>query len=164
MRLSHIFNFVIGRLTTVDGLKLTTWWNNQGTDGTIHTAPAVFIEFPEPLPVETLNGQLQQAAFKIRVHLYTKLHANKDGGVSTNRVTQHENIVNYIYDSLQEWDLKDRGEIILSSLERTRLDFNMSEPGWAITVQDFECMIYQQPVTLPYTLLPLPPLEVESWP
>ena len=38
------------------GIKLIDWFNDQ-YNGTIHTVPAVFVEFPKPLQFETLKGQ-----------------------------------------------------------------------------------------------------------
>ena len=164
MRYNHIFNAVKERLITIEQLKLVTWYNNQGSDAIIHAVPAAYISFPDVLEAETLNNQNQHAPITIRVHLYSKLHTNKDGSIRGSNMVTHETLAGLIFDALQSWSLDDKGEPVLNSMMRTRMELDMNEPGWAITTQDFECMVYQLPVTPDYTLQDKPPLGVVEWP
>jgi len=52
MRLTPIFNAINEILSIEKSIKLVTWYNQQEEIGTIHTMPAVLVEFPEPLQCE----------------------------------------------------------------------------------------------------------------
>ncbi len=156
MKLTPIFQFIHDQLEVEKQIKLITWYNNQDINGIIHTEPAVFVEFPEPVQCEQLQGQYQQAVLLVRVHLVSKIHKGKDGSINKTLVADHEQIAQLIYHRLHlkpvEAIVQPEGAApgvltrFTNTLTRTALQFAMTETGWAITQQDFQCMIYQRPV------------------
>ena len=162
MKTTLIYKAIRQRLTAVSGLKLITYWNEQDTEGTIHTVPAVYIEFPEPAEMETLGyDDYQQADMRVRVHLYTKLLSLKDGSVPDALMEAHENLAQQVFTALHLHSAETAaGEPIYNSMMRSRFDFDMSSPGWAVTRQDFTCEAYQLKVEDDYTMMSVP-IEIE---
>lgn len=147
MKLTPIFNFIRNRIAGHPSIKLVTWYNNQDSEGTIHADPAVFIEFPDTLNIENLQGQTQQSEITVRVWLFTKIHSAKDGSINGELLQAHETIAQDIYHALHLFGIRDENDgIVTNSLTRVGFTLDMSEPGWAITKQDFACMVYQHPV------------------
>lgn len=163
MNLTGIYNEIETRLKGAESFKLVTWYNRQDVDGIVHTVPAVFIEFPEPMRTETLQGQHQQALLTVRVHLVSKIVSRKDGSINNDTVAAHEALVDDIYNSLHERSIVIDEDKHTTALERTALQLYMGIPGWAITRQDFQCMAYQHPVTTGI-IIPTPPPDIDTEP
>jgi hypothetical protein len=171
MKLTPIFQFIHDQLEVETQIKLITWYNNQDINGIIHTEPAVFVEFPETLQCQQLREQYQQAELTVRVHLVSKIHKAKDGSISNALVAGHEQIAQLIYHRLHlkpvEAIVQPEGAApgvltrFTNTLTRTALQFAMTETGWAITQQDFQCMIYQRPV-FPPQKIPMPPPDIQA--
>ena len=73
MKLTPVFNYIKNTLAENTSFKLITWYNNQDTEGIIHAMPAVFIQFPEPMDIQQLHGQIQQAPLTFSVFLLSKV-------------------------------------------------------------------------------------------
>jgi len=147
MKLTPIFNNIKTRLGEISEIKLITWYNNQDAEGILHTTPAVFIEFPDAMDIQQLQGQYQQMPLKISTWLITKILSQADGSVSDTLMADHETIAQDIYNQLHlKRVIDDDGFNVTNSFVRTLNELDMSNPGIVITKQDFECMAYQRPV------------------
>jgi len=144
MKVYRLFKVIHALISNDKAFKLVTWYNNQLSEGTIHTTPAVYIQFAGDLKPETLHFQLQQAPITLRVFLVNKLFSKTDGSIDTNILQTTEDLAESIYYSLQGFDsMMYNGDIMINSLQRTNYTIDMDNPGWIIITQDFECMIYQ---------------------
>ena len=130
------------QLSQVSGIKLVDWFNDQYS-GTIHTAPAIFIEFPNQLRFETLRKGVQQASFLARIHMVSKVIMKQDSSVEEDRVEQHFISCNEIYNRLQGLRHLENEKLVFNSLSRSAFEHHQYLKGWMITTQDFEGMIYQ---------------------
>jgi hypothetical protein len=146
MNLTPIFNNIKTRLIENAAIKLVTWYNNQDAEGILHTTPAVFIEFPDAMAIQQLQGQYQQTPLTIRLWLITKILSQADGSVSDELMQDHETLAQDIYNRLHLKRVILGGFNVTNSFVRTQCELDMSNPGIVITKQDFECMAYQRPV------------------
>ena len=154
------YQIIKNQLITIEAIKLITWFNNQIQAGTLHTAPVALIEFPDDLNPETLNRQQQQAELVTRVHLVSKIHSGKDGSIDDTLMQAHELLAQLIYDKLHGYSYEENNEQIINSLDRVNYGLDMNNPGWAITTQDFECLLYQPTVTPMYIPHEKPPANI----
>jgi hypothetical protein len=153
MKLTPIFNNIKERIILNENIKLVTWYNNQDAEGILHTTPAVFIEFPEAMAIQQLQGQYQQMPLKIRLWLISKIISQADGSVSDTLMQEHETLAQDIYNRLHlKRVIEDNEENVTNSFVRTLCELDMSNPGIVITKQDFECTAYQRPVNAETTI------------
>jgi len=143
MQLTNVYLFIEEILKTIPELKLITWYNGQQAQNVLHITPAVYVEFPEPLPTQTLGAVCkQQANLKIRVSLLSKILSDNAGQINTDIIREHENIAILIFKKLQNRRFDYNGNSsAISSLQRTNFELNMQTPAMAATIQDFECTI-----------------------
>jgi len=134
------------RLSGVTGVKHIDWFNDQYS-GIIHTAPAVFIEFPNPLIFETLNETIQQAPLLVRVHTASKVLSEKDKSINELQVETHFAICNEIFKLLQGYRGTDGELLIFNSLLRTQFLHHQYLKNWMISTQDFAGMLYEHGIT-----------------
>lgn len=149
MRLTPIFNAINEILSIEKSIKLITWYNQQEEIGTIHTMPAVLVEFPEPLQCQQMQGQFQQAELTVRLHLVSKIHATQDGNIPYLLVKAHEDVAQLIYHRVHLHKIIVQNTykgMITNTLTRTSCQFLTTPNGFAITIQDFQSMVYQHPV------------------
>lgn len=159
MQRSEVFKHIKAQLQTITELKLITWWNGQQPDNIIHTTPAVFIEFPNPLDTQHLAGNDEQMAeLQINVLLASKLLTNNAGEINTDWVATHELLADRIYMALEGTSFK-APSVHINSLMRTGEELNMTSPGMAITKQVFECIITR--LQAPQLTMPKPNMEIE---
>jgi hypothetical protein len=130
------------QLSQISGIKLIDWFNDQYA-GTIHTAPAIFVEFPNQLRFETLRKGVQQAPFLVRVHMVSKVIMKQDNSVEEIKVEQHFTSCDAIYNRLQGLRHIESEKLVFNSLSRSAFEHHQYLKGWMITTQDFESMIYQ---------------------
>ena len=127
----------------VAGIKFVDWFNDQYA-GTIHTAPAVFVEFPTELRFQTLRAQFQQSPFTVRIHLATKALADQTKHINPQLIEQHEIMTDEIYYALQGFGTQlSPTQKLFESLGRTAYKHHQYMQGWLVTTQDFESRIYQ---------------------
>jgi|GEM_PF-2104271 len=133
------------KLETLPGIKLIDWFNDQYA-GTIHAAPAVFVEFPVPLRFQTLREDFQMSAFAVRIHIATVAKADQSKRIDSNLIAAHDTLVDSVYSLLQGfWAAHTDGKKMFDSLGRTAYEHHQYMQGWLVTTQDFESRIYQQP-------------------
>lgn len=130
------------QLSQISGIKLVDWFNDQYA-GTIHTAPAIFVEFPNQLRFETLRKGVQQAPFLVRIHMVSKVIMKQDNSVEEAKVEQHFTSCEAIYNRLHGLRHIDNEKLIFNSLSRSNFEHHQEMKGWMVTLQDFEAMIYQ---------------------
>ncbi len=138
MQLTRVFEFIKSSLSSVDGLKLVTWWNGQQGESILHTTPSVFVEFAKPLNTVQMAGtQSAMTDIEITILLVNKSFTNNAGEVNTTNIAQHEAQAIAIYKALQgaSWDWDKQS---LNSMQRSELDMNMNTPGMITTKQVFE--------------------------
>lgn len=124
-------------------IKHIDWFNDQYS-GTIHTVPAVFVEFPTQLQFRTLRGQFQQSPFTVRIHLVTKALADQAKRIDPTLIQNHEELTQIIYYALQGyWAMLSPQQKLFDSLGRTAYQHHQYMRGWLVTTQDFESRIYQ---------------------
>lgn len=129
--------------TPEEVIKLIDWFNDQYS-GTIHTAPAVFVEFPVPLKLKTLRGGFQQAPLTVRIHVATKALSDQAKKIHENKLQEHENLVEKVYKSLHGFGASySNGKKLFISLDRFDLTHHQYIKGWLMTTQDFQSQIYQ---------------------
>jgi len=125
------------------GIKLLDWFNDQ-YQGIIHTSPAVFIEFPEPLPARTNRFQFQVLDFTVRIHLVNALKTDNSKKFDINVLKNHEAQTEQIYYALQGFRADyEPQKILFDSLMRTVFEHHHYLKGWLVTTQDFKSRIYQ---------------------
>lgn len=151
------YNYLKNQLSSIAEIKLIDWFNDQYS-GTIHTAPAVFIEFPGNLRFETLRKNVQQAPFIARIHTISKVLMNADNSIDAASIQLHENINDAIYARLQGCRLIDTDRLLCNSLSRSVYEHHQYLQGWMVTTQDFESVIYQHEV--PAITIPRPDVEI----
>lgn len=130
------------QLSSIEGIKLIDWFNDQ-YEGTIHTAPALFVEFPNDLRFETLSKKIQQAPFMVRIHTVSKVIAQQDNSINETSIENHDMLCDAVYDKLQGFRKIENDKLLFNSLSRSNYQHHQYLKGWMITTQDFEAMIYQ---------------------
>lgn len=155
MLLTPVFQHIKDKLQPISAIQVITFYNGQ-TDNIIHNVPAVLINFPNAIQAQTLGGGAQQGELTIRVQLISKLHTLANGEIDTTTMATHENIVLDIYNALEHtgFKLQPNGVIGINSLMRMQISLDMSNPGFAITAQDFGCEIYQKAIKNITEILP----------
>ncbi|MEA2041148.1 MAG: hypothetical protein U9N85_01160 [Bacteroidota bacterium] len=145
MKLTAIYNHIKTLLQDIEDLKLITWYNGQNADNILHTVPAAFIEFPNTQNTQTQGGgRAQQFELTIRINLVSKLLTLNDGSINTEIMEVHEELAMKIYEALQQAHKElDAGGIGFNQMVRTDFELNMSQPGTAMTTQNFKCLVYQ---------------------
>ena len=93
--LLKVYKNLKATLNTTGSIKHIGWFNDQYS-GTIHTTPAIFIEFPNALQFETMSKNLAQAALTVRIHTVNKAVSNQAGEIDEGVLLLHENINNFI--------------------------------------------------------------------
>lgn len=146
-------------LNTIDSIQYIDWFNDQYS-GTIHTVPAVFIEFPNPLLFETLSKEMSQADLTVKLHIVSKALSSQTGSIQEGVLIAHENINNAVFKALQGVSLFIMGLEIHNSLNRTNYEHHQYMKGWLVTTQEFECELYQY--ELPETTESKPEAEINS--
>lgn len=132
------------KLSSITEVKLIDWFNDQYS-GTLHTVPAIFIEFPDSLVWKTLRGTFQSSNINVRIHLASKILPDLSGKLSKTLISEHEEIVDKIFYAISGYnDNYDSGEKLFESLRRTALERIQYLKGWFITTQDFHTTIYQR--------------------
>jgi hypothetical protein len=140
-----VYNQIKQTLTAITAIKLIDWFNAQ-YDGIIHTSPCIFIEFPEQLNFQTLSRDVQQAELKIGIHLVSKVMSAQDKSIDEASIAAHDVNCNEIYKLIQGKRDNTGDWLQYNSLNRTGYRHYHDLQGWFVTVQDFECMIYQKSV------------------
>ena len=140
--LLKIYKNLKATLNTIGSINHIGWFNDQYS-GTIHTTPAIFIEFPNALQFETMSKDLAQAALTVRIHIVNKAVSAQDGEISEGVLLSHENLNSFIYGSLQGLSQYDAGLEVHNSLNRVTYEHHQYMKGWLVTTQDFEAEIYQ---------------------
>jgi hypothetical protein len=130
------------QLSSISGIKLIEWFNDQYA-GTIHAAPAIFVEFLGELRFETVSKQTQQAAFTARIHLASKAISKQDGSIDDSLVSAHFGLCDEIYKLLQGHRAMNVDKLMFNSLSRSAFEHHQYMKGWLVTTQDFEGMLYQ---------------------
>jgi len=119
------------------------WFNDQ-YEGIIHTAPAIFVEFPVPLQLKTLRENFQQAPFTVRIHAVTKALADQKKTIKQSKLQEHDTIVEGIFTALHRFHCNYAdGKKLFTSLNRFNLTHHQYIKGWLMTTQDFSSLIYQ---------------------
>jgi hypothetical protein len=147
------------QLSDIEGIKLIDWFNDQYA-GTIHTEPAIFIEFPVALKFETKSKQIQQAPFVVRVHMVTKAIQKQDNSILESVIDSHFASCEAIYYKLQGYRYAENDKLIHNSLARTEFMHHQYMQGWMISTQDFECMLYQHEQVKEKTEMPNPVITI----
>lgn len=129
------------KLTGINLVKKIDYFNDQYS-GILHTIPVLFIEFPETLRFETISKQQQQADFKARIHVVSKVMQNADKSIDENSIGQHFTICNDVFFRLQGYRADDGTRLIFNSLTRTVFEHHQEMQGFMVTTQDFEGIIY----------------------
>ncbi len=149
------------KLSVIPEVKLLTWFNDQ-YEGTIHTVPAIFIEFPNELLLETLSKKNQQAPLTVRIHTVSKLISETDGSINETDIESHEAINDQVYNLLHGLVAKENDKLIFNSLARTRYLQHQYLQGWYVTTQDFEGIIYENQIEQTLTTIPKPVVNIET--
>ncbi|OQY03232.1 MAG: hypothetical protein B6I20_05495 [Bacteroidetes bacterium 4572_117] len=122
-------------------MKQIEYFNDQYS-GVLHTAPVLFIEFPDALQFETLDKTTQQALFKVRIHAVGKVMHKADKSISESSLETHFGICNDIWLRLQGFRAEDSGKMTFNSLARTTFEHHQELSGFMVTYQDFEGVVY----------------------
>ncbi len=130
-------------LNAISNVEHIEWFNDQ-YNGTIHTTPIIFVEFPEELRFQTLAGANQQAELVVRIHVVSKAVANQAGGILPAVLVAHEEINHAVFEALHRLDYIPNGTIVHNALTRVALQHHQYLQGWLVTTQDFLAMIYQR--------------------
>jgi len=79
----------------------------------------------------------------------SKIHATQDGNIPYLLVKAHEDVAQLIYHRVHLHKIivqNTYNGMITNTLTRTSCQFLTTPNGFAITIQDFKCMVYQHPV------------------
>lgn len=139
------FNAIKNKLSAdVAEIKLIDWFNDQYS-GTIHTVPAVFVEFPVPLKLKTHRVKFQTAPLIVRIHAVSKALSDQSKKLKPVSLQQHEQLVQSVYHSLHGFGASyaSDGKKLFTSLNRFDLTHHQYIKGWLMTTQDFEAQIHQ---------------------
>ena len=139
--LLKVYNELQTKLIDVPNVKLVEWFNDQYS-GTIHAEPGIFIEFPNPIPMETLRKKTQQGDLLIRIHVYSKLIAKVDKSLDKSIIERHFNITDSVFQLLQGFRSVEGDKLLFNSLDRIEIQHHQYLQGWFVTTQDFECVLY----------------------
>lgn len=140
--LLKLYQNLKNQLLTINDVKIIEWFNDQYA-GTIHAAPAIFIEFPGQIRFETLRKQTQQAPFIARIHMVSKAIMKQDMSIDESLVSAHFDSCEQIYQLLQGHRAVDGDNLLFNSLSRSVFEHHQYMKGWLVTTQDFEAMLYQ---------------------
>ena len=113
------------KLQAIEGLKATTWFNGQDEEK-IPASPVVMIQFPEPVPLESLARNQQKGPIRIRVTVFTKLITGQSGNIEPERMNLHEDITDQVYAKLHGYGSQEAG---IKSLERIRFHLDKQKPS-----------------------------------
>lgn len=129
------------KLIDIPNIKHIDYFNDQYS-GVLHTAPVLFVEFPEALQFETMGKEMQQALLKVRIHAVSKVMHNADKSISESSLETHFTICNNIWERLQGFRADDGAKTVFNSLARTTFEHHQELEGFMVTYQDFEGVIY----------------------
>jgi len=130
-------------LAKITEIKLVDWFNDQ-YQGTIHTVPAAFVEFPAPLRFKTLRNGFQMAPFTVRIHTVSKALSDISKKIPDDLLTEHDELVESVFTGIHRLSANiENGKRIFDPLERTDLQHHQYISGWLMTTQDFTSNIYQ---------------------
>jgi len=146
MKLTPVYQFLKTRLSAIPELKLVTWWNGQTADTIIHTTPAAYIQFPNPMPMRTMGGgAMQNTDILIRIVLVSSLLMTNEGTINDTVMEPHEELALRIYERLQRNGFEfGTGDTGLSSINIISAQLDMNTPGIVATVQDFSAILMQR--------------------
>lgn len=128
-------------LAAVPEAKVIEWFNNQ-YEGIIHATPAVFVEFPDELPMGQMGNGVDGADTIIRIHLVSKVLSGQDGQMNADNIREHFDGVKTIHSALRGWSHE--GEVSCNSLLRVAMQHHPYNKGWLITTQDYSTSLYEQ--------------------
>lgn len=135
------YNALQTKLNDIPNIKHLDWFNDQYA-GTIHAAPGIFIEFKDPLIMETLSKGVQQAPFSTTIHVYSKVVPQQDKSLDLVKIAEHFEIVQEVYSRLHGFRANDGDNLLFNSLSRKAYQHHQYMQGWFVTTQDFESIIY----------------------
>jgi len=139
--LHPIYKAIKQQLTTadVDGqLKGIEKYNLQ-YQGTISTAPRVFIEFPDKLEINRLTKQEKRLPLPIRLHVVSKAMARTDGVIVDEVVEAHEQLALWVKDQLEGFEATDGGTKLASRLQWSGWQEFPKYKDWLVTHIYFDC-------------------------
>ena len=142
--LLQAYNALKAQITAeLPNIKYIDWFNDQ-YEGTIHTAPAIFVEFPVPLKLKTLRTNYQEAPFTVRIHVVTKALSDQKKTIKQSKLQEHSTLVEDIFKAIHRFSANDtEGKKLFTSLNRFDLTHHQYIKGWLMTTQDFSSQIYQ---------------------
>ena len=141
--LNEVYKQLKERLEGISEVKHLDWFNDQYS-GIIHTEPGIFIEFIGNQRTETLRGQVQQIAIKVRIHVYSKVISKEDKSLPEAKINTHFEIVKEVYRRLQGYRYGESGQLLFNSMQRVAIEHHQYLRGWFVTTQDFEMMGYER--------------------
>ena len=154
--LLKVYNVLKARLEGITGVKHIDWFNDQ-YEGIIHIEPGIFIDFPEPINLETLRGETQQGKLITRIHVYSKVIAMQDKSLNQEAIERHFEIVKEVFRRLQGFRSGENGKLLFNSMMRVNLTHHQYMQGWFVTTQDFESIVYDIEEK---TTIAKPPVEI----
>lgn len=129
--LNNIYQAVKNRLNPIG--KPVEWYNVQ-YEGTMINEDGFFVEFTEPLRVDSVSKQLRRAPVKLRLHVYSKAMQTHDG-ITDDVIQQHEATAMQALALLDGFTPDNKA---CSRLTFTAWQHWHRWKGWMVTLIDFE--------------------------
>jgi len=134
-----IYKAIEAELKKIPELKDVQWYNAQ-YEGTIHTHPVAFVEFPDPLEMDKISKTLSEGEVLIRVHVTSKVISRHDTAVPDIAIQQNEEIATQVKDNLNGlvpvW-----GAQVASRLKHVEWQHYHRWKGWMVTFVSFTCKV-----------------------
>lgn len=111
-------------------------WFNAQYEGTIHTAPVVFVEFA-PLDLSERTKQTDETEIRIRLHVVTEVMDESDGDVWDADVERHERLAHHVVEALTNWRIDFEGKET-RPLRVARWEHHHKYNGWMVTLIDLK--------------------------
>lgn len=111
------------------------WFNNQ-YEGTILTAPVLFIEF-SPLVINRRTKQTNTTDITIRLHVVSKIVVDSDGDIPDTDVFRHESLAYRVLSLVEDVSLPFL-EGMTRSLRVAGWEHSYKYKGWMVTLIDLK--------------------------
>lgn len=134
-----IYKAVEAELKKIPELKDVQWYNAQ-YEGTIHTHPVAFVEFPDEVDIDHVSKSLEEGFVRIRVHVASKVIGRMDTAVPDIAIQQNEDIATEVKGHLKGlvpvW-----GAQVATRLKWVGWQHYHRWKGWMVTFVSFECKV-----------------------
>lgn len=140
MLLKNIYTAIRNRLQTIPALKEVTWYTGQDQDNEqeMFTVPVAYILF-DNIELTTLQRKVQMVERKVKFKIRLVSESYDD---TENAVMEHLDLVQLVFECLQNYNHKEGDTQILNTITRTAITPEHDLSNLLVTEQTFEAVCF----------------------